>query len=157
MNLSYITLCWVKLWSWHHQNTLFLVTSAFQHAVIYHWTIWLAPGQLPSSLRIMTFWSVGRKKGSSELLVKYIHVVDGARSLLCYSHISLCNPTFDVFVPVSFVREKAPEVGDARHRDGQKLLYNNWGLLLWQNLVGQQLSILHEWITSCLTMNRFWF
>lgn len=62
----------------------------------------------------------------------------------------MCNLTFNVFAPVGFVREKAPEVGDARHRDGQKLLYNNRGLLLWQNLVGQQLSILHELIILVL-------
>lgn len=34
--------------------------------IIYHWTIWLAPGQLRSSLRIITFWSVGRKMKEDE-------------------------------------------------------------------------------------------
>lgn len=35
------------------------------------------------------------------------------------------NPTFDVFASVGLVREKAPQVCDARDSDGQKLLDDN--------------------------------
>lgn len=52
-------------------------------------------------------------------------------------------PTINIFAPVGFLREKAPQVCDARHGDGQKLLHNNQWLLLREDLIRQQLSILH--------------
>lgn len=59
--------------------------------------------------------------------------------------VSICDLTFNKFTPVGFLREKTPEVCDARDCDGQKLLYDNQGLLLCENLIRQQLSILHVW------------
>lgn len=54
------------------------------------------------------------------------------------------NPTVDIFAPIGLVREKAPQVRDARNGDGQQLLDDNRRLLLCQNLARQQLCFLQQ-------------
>lgn len=57
---------------------------------------------------------------------------------------AITNPTFDIFAPIGLVREKAPQVCDARNGDGQQLLDDNRRLLLCQNLTWQQLCFLQQ-------------
>lgn len=57
---------------------------------------------------------------------------------------SMLNLTFNMLAPVGFLWEKTPEVCNARYCNRQKLLYNNQGLLLGENLIRQKLSVLQE-------------
>lgn len=52
--------------------------------------------------------------------------------------------TCEIFTAVGFVWENPPEVCDAGHGDGQKLLHDNQGLLLRDDLVGKLLSVSHQ-------------
>jgi len=106
----------------------------------------MAPGQLCSSLRIITFWSAGRKISFLAAVSKPVNRpgVRSPRWAGKWLSLSLYFLTCKIFADVGFLWEDAPEVGDAGHRDGQKLLHDDQGLLLGEHLIGQQLSLMHK-------------